>query len=240
MSLQHSKLYNSGGYDSLVGHGDAEEDDADDGAGQHNETGEQPLVGRMAVGMDHQVTVQAVGAHGQIRCRAATAAVVLHALADVLPDDKQDGHCNDGNRCAFRSFKLPLFQWLSVCTSTWLAIGQKTDSMTAVTRGCISEPLVSVRVPRTGYPACCVQAAFRLYCWLLSSYLIQKFPDRKYLYWDLKMVTPRVEFRYTLIHTQNPEQLSVNLRAKLEPRQVHNSPLFQCVQNPQQFEFLGQ
>jgi hypothetical protein len=24
--------------------------------------------------------------------------VVLRALADVLPDDEQDGHCNDGNR----------------------------------------------------------------------------------------------------------------------------------------------
>jgi len=85
MSLQHSTLYNSGNYDSLVGHGNAEKDDADDGAGQHNETGEQPLVGRMAIGMDHQVTVHAFVAHGQIRCRAA--AVVLHALSDVLPDD---------------------------------------------------------------------------------------------------------------------------------------------------------
>ena len=187
MSLQHSKLYKSSGYDSLVGHGDAEEDDADDGAGQHNETGEQSFVGRMTVGVDHQVAVHAVGAHGQIRCRAAAAAaaaaVVLRAFADVLPDDKQDGHCNDGNRCAFRSFKLPLFQWLSVCTSKWLAIGQRTDSLTAVTRGCISELLVSGRVPRTGCPDCCVQAAFRLYCWLLTWYIIKKFPDRKYLFW---------------------------------------------------------
>lgn len=112
MSLQHSALYNSGNYDSLVGHGDAEEDDADDGAGQHNETCEQPLVGRMAVGMDHQVTVHTVAAHGQIRCRAAVAAVaaavVLRALSDVLPDDKQDGHCNDGDRCALTLFKLPV------------------------------------------------------------------------------------------------------------------------------------
>jgi hypothetical protein len=28
--------------------------------------------------------------------------VVLRTLSDVLPDDEQDGHCNDGNRCAFR------------------------------------------------------------------------------------------------------------------------------------------
>ena len=107
MFLQHSTLYNSGDYDSLVGHGDAEEDDANDGAGQHNETGEKPLVGRMAVGMDHQVTVHAVAAHGHVHCRAA--AVVLLALPDVLPDDKQDGHCNDGNRCAFRLFQLSVF-----------------------------------------------------------------------------------------------------------------------------------
>lgn len=103
MSLQHPTLYNSADHNSLVGHGDAEEDDADDGAGQHNETCEQPLVGRMAVGMDHHITVHLVAAHGQIRCRAA--AVVLRALSDILPDDKQDGHCNDGNRCAFRMFK---------------------------------------------------------------------------------------------------------------------------------------
>ena len=107
MSLQHSTLYDSGDYDSLVGHGDAEEDDADDGAGQHDEPGEQPLVGRMAVGMDHQVTVLAVAAHGQGRCHGA--AVVLRALTDVLPDDKQDGHCNDGNRCTIILFKLPVF-----------------------------------------------------------------------------------------------------------------------------------
>jgi hypothetical protein len=35
--------------------------------------------------------------------------VVLRALPDVLPDDKQDGHCNDGKRCAYRLLKLPLF-----------------------------------------------------------------------------------------------------------------------------------
>jgi hypothetical protein len=34
--------------------------------------------------------------------------VVLRALSDVLPDDKQDGHCNDGDRCALTLFKLPV------------------------------------------------------------------------------------------------------------------------------------
>ena len=95
MSLQQSTLSNPSDLDSLVGHGDAEEDDADDGASQHNEAGEQPLVGRMAVGVDHQVTVHAVATHGQVRGRGTP--VVLRALADVLPDDEQDGHCNDGN-----------------------------------------------------------------------------------------------------------------------------------------------
>ena len=61
----------------------------------------------MAVRMDHQVTVHVLAAHGQVRCRVA--AVVLRALSDVLPDDKQDGHCNDGNRCAFSLFQLPVF-----------------------------------------------------------------------------------------------------------------------------------
>lgn len=96
----------------LVGHDNAEEDDADDRADQDNEAGEQSLIGRMAVGVDHQVTVGVVSSRSQAHGRGT--AMVLRTLANILPNDEQDAHWNvdqkqrirtvhfDGNTHPFR------------------------------------------------------------------------------------------------------------------------------------------
>jgi len=50
---------------------------------------------------------------------------------------------------------LHVLEWRSVRTSTWHTVGQRTDSLTAVSSDCISELLVSDLVPRTGDSDCC-------------------------------------------------------------------------------------
>jgi len=101
----------------LVSHGDAEEDDADDGANQHDEACEQTLVGRVTVCMYDQTAVRSVA----IRCLAG--AVILRALADVLPDDEQDTYCNDGHRqrVIHRAARIcSLFGWYLIWMSKFL------------------------------------------------------------------------------------------------------------------------